>query len=144
MKNSTRGLTPVIRLCSLFQSRVHAGTLYLYSSKLSTLSTFVKIYLSTFVKNTLNTLNFYSTVNTLNIYDTVNILNFLKNMLAYSCKKYCQLSTLSIGQKCKRLLAKTFEKLLKNETNTLPKSLVSSVKKKLLKEKIISMFVEET
>ena len=38
---------------------------------------------------------------------------------------------------------KTFEKLLKNETNTLPKSLVSSVKKKLLKEKIISMFVEE-
>jgi len=42
------------------------------------------------------------------------------------------------------LLEKTFEKLLKNETNTLPKSLVvSSVKKKLLKEKII-MFVEET
>jgi len=37
------------------------------------------------------------------------------------------------------------KKLLKNETNTLPKSLVvSSVKKKLLKEKIISMFVEET
>ena len=54
MKKSTRGLTPVIRLCSLFQGRVHAGTLYLYSSKLSTLSTFVKIYLSTFVKNTLN------------------------------------------------------------------------------------------
>jgi len=43
------------------------------------------------------------------------------------------------------LLEKTFEKLLKNETNTLPKSLVVlSVKKKLLKEKIISMFVEET
>jgi len=57
MKKSTRGLTPVIRLCSLFQGRVHAGTLYLYSSKLSTLSTFVKIHLSTFVKNTLNTLN---------------------------------------------------------------------------------------
>ena len=36
------------------------------------------------------------------------------------------------------------KKLLKNETTTLPKSLVvSSVKKKLLKEKIISMFVEE-
>ena len=95
MKKSTRGLTPVIRLCSLFQGRVHTGTLYLYLSKLSTLSTFVKIYLSTFVKNTLNTLNFYSTVNTLNIYDTVNILNFLKKLLAYSCKKYCQLSTLS-------------------------------------------------
>ena len=29
------------------QGRVHAGTLYLYSSKLSTLSTFVKIYLRT-------------------------------------------------------------------------------------------------
>ena len=44
-----------------------------------------------------------------------------------------------------RLLEKTFEKLLKNETNTLPKSLVvSGVKKKFLKEKIISMFVEET
>ena len=57
MKKSTRGLTPVIRLCSLFQGRVHAGTLYLYSSKLSTLSTFVKIYLRTLVKNTLNTLN---------------------------------------------------------------------------------------
>ena len=82
MKKSTRGLTPIIRLCSLFEGRVHAGTLYLYSSKLSTLSTFVKIYLSTFVK---------CTVNTLNIYDTVNILNFLRNMLAYSCKKYCQL-----------------------------------------------------
>ena len=54
MKKSTRGLTSVIRLCSLFQGRVHADTLYLYSSKLSTLSTFVKIYLSTFVKNTLN------------------------------------------------------------------------------------------
>jgi len=54
LKKSTRGLTPVIRLCSLFQGRVHAGTLYLYSSKLSTLSTFVKIYLSTFVKNTVN------------------------------------------------------------------------------------------
>ena len=67
MKKSPRGLTPVIRLCSLFQSRVHAGTLYLYSSKLSTLSTFVKIYLSTFVKSTLNTLNIYDTVNTLNI-----------------------------------------------------------------------------
>ena len=26
MKKSPRGLTPVIRLCSLFQSRVHAGT----------------------------------------------------------------------------------------------------------------------
>jgi len=35
------------------------------------------------------------------------------------------------GQKCKRLLEKTFEKLSKNETNTLPKSLVSSVKKKV-------------
>ena len=57
MKKSTRGLTPVIRLCSLFQGRVHAGILYLYSSKLSTLSTFVKIYLRTLVKNTLNTLN---------------------------------------------------------------------------------------
>ena len=57
MKKSTRGLTPVIRLCSLFQGRVHAGTLYLCSSKLSTLSTFVQIYLSTFVKSTLNTLN---------------------------------------------------------------------------------------
>ena len=57
MKKSTRGLTPIIRLCSLFQGRVHAGTLYLYSFKLSTLSTFVKIYLSTFVKSTLNTLN---------------------------------------------------------------------------------------
>ena len=57
MKKSTRGLTPVIRLCSLFQGRVHAGTLYLYSSKRSTLSTFVKINLSTFVKSTLNTLN---------------------------------------------------------------------------------------
>ena len=56
MKKSTRGLTPVIRLCSLFQGRVHAGTLYL-SFKLSTLSTFVKINLSTFVKNTLNTPN---------------------------------------------------------------------------------------
>jgi hypothetical protein len=33
--------------------------------------------------------------------------------------------------RCKRLLEKTFEKLLKNETNTLPKSLVSSVKKKV-------------
>ena len=54
MKKSTRGLTPVIRLCSLFQGRVHAGTLYLYSSKLSTLSTFVKIYLRTLVKNTVN------------------------------------------------------------------------------------------
>ena len=32
LKKSTRGLTPVIRLCSLFQGRVHAGTLYLYSS----------------------------------------------------------------------------------------------------------------
>ena len=43
------------------------------------------------------------------------------------------------------MLEKTFEKLLKNETNTLPKSLVvSSVKKKLLKEKILSMVVEET
>ena len=67
MKKSTRGLTPVIRLCSLFQGRVHTGTLYLYLSKLSTLSTFVKIYLSTFVKSTLNTLNFYLTPNTLNI-----------------------------------------------------------------------------
>ena len=67
MKKSTRGLTPVIRICSLFQGRVHAGTLYLYSSKLSTLSTFVKINLSTFVKSTLNTLNFYLTLNTLNI-----------------------------------------------------------------------------
>ena len=57
MKKSTRGLTPVLRLSSLFQGRVHAGTLYLYSSKRSTLSTFVKIYLSTFVKSTLNTLN---------------------------------------------------------------------------------------
>ena len=57
MKKSPRGLTPVIRLCSLFQGRVHAGILYLYSSKLSTLSTFVKINLSTFVKSTLNTLN---------------------------------------------------------------------------------------
>ena len=54
MKKSTRGRSSVLRLSSLFQSRVHAGTLYLYSSKLSTLSTFVKIYLSTFVKNTLN------------------------------------------------------------------------------------------
>ena len=54
LKKSTRGLTPVIRLCSLFQGRVHAGTLYLYSSKLSTLSTFVKIYLRTLVKNTVN------------------------------------------------------------------------------------------
>ena len=67
MKKSTRGLTPVIRLCSLFQGRVHTGTLYLYLSKLSTLSTFVKINLSTFVKSTLNTLNFYLTLNTLNI-----------------------------------------------------------------------------
>ena len=57
LKKSTRGLTPVIRICFLFQGRVHAGTLYLYSSKLSTLSTFVKINLSTFVKSTLNTLN---------------------------------------------------------------------------------------
>ena len=57
MKKSTRGLTSVLRLSSLFQGRVHAGTLYLYSSKLSTLSTFVKIYLRTLVKNTLNTLN---------------------------------------------------------------------------------------
>ena len=65
MKKSTRGLTPVIRLCSLFQGRVHAGTLYLYSSKRSTLSTFVKINLSTFVKSTLN---FYLTLNTLNIH----------------------------------------------------------------------------
>ena len=105
---------------------------------------------------------------TLSIFvQTLNTLNFCENKFAHSCKKYCQLSTLSIGQrcnrllektfeklsktfglfgqKCKRLLAKTFEKLLKNETNTLPKSLiVSSVKKKLLKEKIISMFVEET
>ena len=32
-----------------------------------TLSTLVKIYLSTFVKSTLNTLNIYDTVNTLNI-----------------------------------------------------------------------------
>ena len=47
LKKSTRGLTSVLRLSSLFQGRVHAGTLYLYSSKLSTLSTFVKIYLST-------------------------------------------------------------------------------------------------
>ena len=54
LKKSTRGLTPVIRLCSLFQGRVHAGTLYLYSSKFSTLSTFVKIYLRTLVKNTVN------------------------------------------------------------------------------------------
>ena len=54
MKKSPRRLTPVIRLCSLFQSRVHAGTLYLYSSKLSTLSTFVKINLRTLVKNTVN------------------------------------------------------------------------------------------
>ncbi len=61
LKKSTRGLTPVIRLCSLFQGRVHAGTLYLYSSKLSTLSTFVKINLSTFVESTVNTLNFYLT-----------------------------------------------------------------------------------
>ena len=67
MKESTRGLTSVIRLRSLFQGRVRAGTLYPYSSKLSTLSTFVKIYLSTFVKSTLNTLNFYLTLNTLNI-----------------------------------------------------------------------------
>ena len=52
LKKSTRGPTSVLRLCSLFQGRVHAGTLYLYSSKFSTLSTFVKIYLSTFVKNT--------------------------------------------------------------------------------------------
>ena len=42
LKKSTRGLTPVIRLCSLFQGRVHAGTLYLYSSKLPTLSTYKK------------------------------------------------------------------------------------------------------
>ena len=54
LKKSTRGLTPVIRLCSLFQGRVHTGTLYLYLSKLSTLSTFVKIYLRTLVKNTVN------------------------------------------------------------------------------------------
>jgi hypothetical protein len=57
LKKSTRGRSSVLRLSSLFQSRVHAGTLYLYSSKLSTLSTFVKIYLRTLVKNTLNTLN---------------------------------------------------------------------------------------
>ena len=67
LKKSTRGPTSVLRLCSLFQGRVHAGTLYLYSSKRSTLSTFVKINLSTFVKSTLNTLNFYLTLNTLNI-----------------------------------------------------------------------------
>jgi len=54
MKKSPRGLTPVIRLCSLFQGRVHAGTLDLYSSKLSILSTFVKIYLRTLVKNNVN------------------------------------------------------------------------------------------
>jgi len=36
------------------------------------------------------------------------------------------------------LLEKTFEKLLKNETDTLPKSLVSRVKKKLLTEKIMN------
>ena len=40
LKKSTLGLTPVLRLSSLFQGRVYAGTLYLYSSKLSTLSTF--------------------------------------------------------------------------------------------------------
>ena len=54
MKESTRGPTSVLRLCSLYQGRVHAGTLYLYSSKLSTLSTFVKIYLRTLVKNNVN------------------------------------------------------------------------------------------
>ena len=54
LKKSTRGPTSVLRLCSLYQGRVHAGTLYLYSSKLSTLSTFVKIYLRTLVKNTVN------------------------------------------------------------------------------------------
>ena len=80
MKKSTRGLTPVIRLCSLFQGRVHVGTLYLYSSKLSTLSTFVKINLSTFVKSTLNTLNFYLTPNTLNI-------NLLQELMEEENKK---------------------------------------------------------
>ena len=54
LKKSTRERSFVLLLCSLFQGRVHAGTLYLYSSKLSTLSTFVKIYLLTLVKNTDN------------------------------------------------------------------------------------------
>jgi len=35
------------------------------------------------------------------------------------------------GYRCNQLLKKTFQKLLKNETNTLPKRLVSSVKKEV-------------
>ena len=31
LKKSTRGHTSVLRVCSLFQSRVHAGTLYFCS-----------------------------------------------------------------------------------------------------------------
>ena len=54
LKKSTRERSFVLRVSSLFQGRVHAGTLYLYSYKLSTLSTFVKIYLRTLVKNTVN------------------------------------------------------------------------------------------
>ena len=70
LKKCTRERSFVLRLCSLFQGRVETGTLSFNPFKLSTLSTFVKICLSTFIKrnsqlSTLSTCMILSTLSTI-------------------------------------------------------------------------------
>ena len=71
LKKSTRERSFVLRLCSLFQGRVETGTLSFNPFKLSTLSTFVKICLSTFIKRN-SQLSTLSTLRRRDIYSHTN------------------------------------------------------------------------